>query len=863
MNAAAVKTGSPTKAPPRAGRKTSARAKPPAGKSTGQAGGKKLVIVESPAKAKTINRYLGPDFIVKSSMGHVRDLPTKDIGVDLEGDFTPTYEPLTGRKKLLTELRKFSKTAPEVFLATDLDREGEAIAWHLAEALKIPKDRLRRVVFNEITKSAIQAAFADPRKLDMNKVDAQQARRILDRIVGYKISPLLWKKVARGLSAGRVQTVAVRLIVERERAIEAFMPEEFWKIPTVFTPDCQAAGELVRNWVAFLARKDHKGKGPTQQQQQTFIAEHGAFRAELLKWKGEKFTPDNADAAIEVAQALGLVIDDVQRTEDPDGKGPAKHLVSVTGRLGESVPAYLIRSLKQRENRPRPPAPFTTVALQQAASVRLGFSTSRTMRLAQQLYEGIDVPGSGSVGLITYMRTDSRNLSVEAVTQCRSFINESFGEKYLPKEPKLYSSGGRAQEAHEAIRPTDVTRTPESLAGVLDQAQLKLYDLIWRRFVACQMAPALWEVTEAEITTETPIGKAIFKAVGRRLIFDGFLKVAGLPKYGEQILPPLSENAPVAPVGVSPTQHFTQPPPRYTEASLVKALEAEGIGRPSTYAAIVKTIQDREYVKQIERRFHATELGMVVTDKLIKHFADIFDLRFTARLEDKLDDVEEARADWVTVLRDFYGPFKADLEKAGEEMVHAKAEVEPSDYTCPQCDKPMVYRWSKNGKYLACTGYPDCKTTFPVDKDGKKIEAKHVDIACPVCGKGLIMRRGRFGPFMSCPDYPDCKGIVNLDKKGGVKFPSAPPLATDLVCSKCGKPMNLRRGARGPWLGCSAFPKCRGRLGWKTLKPDQQKALELQLLNHEKANPQPVIRKTDGTTVEAGYIPQVNNETKS
>ncbi|MCD4700081.1 MAG: type I DNA topoisomerase, partial [Phycisphaerae bacterium] len=830
------------------------------GKSTGKPGGKKLVIVESPAKAKTINRYLGSDFIVKASMGHVRDLPAKDIGVDLEGEFTPTYEPLKGRKKVLTELKRLSKTAPEVYLATDLDREGEAIAWHLAEALKIPIGRLRRVVFNEITKSAIQAAFADPLELDMNKVDAQQARRILDRIVGYKVSPLLWKKVARGLSAGRVQTVAVRLIVERERAIEAFMPEEFWKIPTVFTPDCQAAGELIRKWAAFLARKDDKGKGPTQQQQQTFIAEHGAFRAELSKWQGEKFLPDNAETAIEVAKALGLVIDDVQRTENPDGKGPNKQLVSVEGRLGEAVPAYIIRSLKQRNSRLRPPAPFTTVTLQQAASVRLGFSTSRTMRVAQQLYEGMEVPGSGSVGLITYMRTDSRNLSTQAVTQCRSFINESFGEKYLPEKSNIYVSGGRAQEAHEAIRPTDVTRTPESLAGALDPAQFRLYELIWRRFVACQMTPARWEVTEAEIITETPVGEAIFKAGGRRLIFDGFLKVAGLPKYGEQILPPLSENTPVTPVGVSPTQHFTQPPPRFTEASLVKTLEAEGIGRPSTYAAIIKTIQDREYAKQIDRRFYATDLGMVVTDKLVKHFPDVFDLRFTARLEDKLDDIEEARADWVAVLRDFYGPFKSDLEKAGEEMVHAKAEVEPSEYTCPQCDKPMVYRWSKNGKYLACTGYPDCKKTFPVDKDGKKIEAKHVDIACPKCEKGLILRRGRFGPFMSCPDYPDCDGIVNLDKKGGVKLPSPPPLKTDLVCPKCGQPMNLRRGARGPWLGCSAFPKCRGRLGWKTLKEDQQKALELQLLNHEKANPQPTIRKTDGSEVEAGYTPQTVNE---
>ena len=860
MNATAVKTGSLTK--PR--RKTSAQAKPPAGKSAARSGGKKLVIVESPAKAKTINRYLGGDFIVKASMGHVRDLPTKDLGVDLEGNFAPTYEPLTGRKKVLAELKQLSKTAPYVYLATDLDREGEAIAWHLAEALKIPPDRIRRVVFNEITKSAIQAAFADPHELDMNKVDAQQARRILDRIVGYKVSPLLWKKVARGLSAGRVQTVAVRLIVERERAIEAFMPEEFWKISGIFTAETAAAAGLAEQWKQFLAATDEKGQGPTQAKQYEFLAAHDAFLAELVEWKGKRFEcPDLTDAR-QIAEALGFKVENIEQCENPDAKGPAQNRVTIIGGVDrEAGVEFAVESVGARTSRNRPPGPFTTVSMQQAASVRLRFSASRTMRVAQQLYEGMEVPGAGSVGLITYMRTDSLNLSAQAVGQARDFIGESFGDRYLPEKPNAYRSSQRAQAAHEAIRPTDVTRTPESLAGVLDAAQLKLYDLIWRRFVACQMSPAEWAVTEVAVAAETSAGKAVFKAIGRRLAFDGFLKVAGLSARTEQHIPDISAGTPVAPVEVDPTQHFTQPPPRYTEASLVKTLEAEGIGRPSTYAAIIKTIQDREYAKQIDRRFHATDLGTVVTDKLVKHFPDVFDLRFTARLEDKLDDVEEARAEWTTVLRDFYGPFKADLEKAGEEMVHAKAEVEPSEYTCPQCERPMVYRWSKNGKYLACTGYPDCKTTFPVDKDGKKVEAKYVDIACPVCGRGLIMRRGRFGPFMSCPDYPECKGIVNLDKKGGVKLPSPPPLKTDLVCSGCGQPMNLRRGARGPWLGCSAFPKCRGRVGWKTLKADQQKAFELQLLNHEKANPQPVIRKTDGTTVEAGYPPQVNDETKS
>ena len=858
MSATAVKHDSPAKT--RKG--TSARTGRSKKATSARSGGKNLVIVESPAKAKTINRYLGDDFVVKASMGHVRDLPAKDIGVDLEGgDFTPTYEPLSGRRKVLADLKKISKNASYVYLATDLDREGEAIAWHLAEALKVPKSRLRRVVFNEITKSAIQAAFADPHDLDMNKVDAQQARRILDRIVGYKVSPLLWKKVARGLSAGRVQTVAVRLVVERERAIEAFVPEEFWKISAIFTADIASALGLEQQWTRFVSTTDEKGQSPSQARQFEFLAEHDAFRAELVEWQGKRFECQGLTDARQAAEALGMTVGNVEQSEDSSAKGPAKNRATVIGSVDHSSGVkYSVESVGVRTSKNHPPGPFTTVTMQQAASVRLRFSASRTMRLAQQLYEGIDVPGSGSVGLITYMRTDSLNLSTQAIGQAREFVGEKFGEKYLPEKPNVYRSGPRAQAAHEAIRPTDVTRTPESLAGVLDAAQLRLYDLIWRRFVACQMSSAQWAVTEIAVAADTKMGKAVFKAVGRRLTFDGFLKVAGMSSRQEQNIPDISSGTPVAPVAIEPTQHFTQPPPRFTEASLVKTLEAEGIGRPSTYAAIIQTIQDRQYVQQTDRRFYATELGMVVTDKLVKHFPDVFDLRFTARMEDKLDEVEEARTAWTGVLKDFYGPFKADLEKAGEEMVHAKAEIEPSEYTCPQCQKPMVYRWSKNGKYLACTGYPDCKKTFPVDKEGKKVEARHVDIACPKCGKPLLMRRGRFGPFMSCPDYPDCDGIVNLDKKGGVKLPSAPALKTDMPCPKCGQMMNLRRGSRGPWLGCSAFPKCRGRVGFKTLKEDQQKELELQLMNHEKANPQPVVLRTDGTPVEPGYTPKSGEE---
>ncbi|MHC4717093.1 MAG: type I DNA topoisomerase [Planctomycetota bacterium] len=816
------------------GRKSARRSKAEA------TSGKKLVIVESPAKARTINRYLGRDYVVKASMGHVRDLPGKNLGVDLEDGFSPTYEVVQGREKVLAELKKAAKTAPEVYLATDLDREGEAIAWHLAQELKLSARQLRRVVFNEITKTAVQAAFAEPGKIDDNKVNAQQARRILDRIVGYQVSPLLWKKVAAGLSAGRVQTVAVRLIVEREREIEEFMPTEFWKLSGVFTANASAAA-LEGQWLKFLAKKNGEGKGPTEADRFAWLAKHKAFRAELIEWDGERFECADADTAQKIAQALGLAITDRQEETVPDAKGPAANRVTLSGRFHDDG---------KKGRRPG----YRT--LQQAASVRLRYSASRTMRIAQTLYEGVEVPGEGSVGLITYMRTDSVNLSKQAVTAAREFIGEQLGERYLPDKPVVYRSGARAQQAHEAVRPTDVTRTPESLAGALKPDQMKLYDLIWRRFVACQMAPAQWDSTDVSIAADTSMGKAVFRAVGRRLAFDGHLKISGMPRHEEQALPPLDEGQDVTPATLAPTQHFTQPPPRYTEASLVKALEAEGIGRPSTYASIIQTIQAREYVEQQDRRFYATALGMKVNDKLLAHFSDIFDLRFTARMEERLDEIEEARLDWVKVLEDFYGPFKSDLEKATEEMVHAKAEVEPSDYTCPDCGKEMVYRWSRYGKYLACTGYPDCKKTFPVDNNGDKVELAKTDVACPICGEPLVRRRGRYGPFLSCVRSPDCKGILGLDKKGGVKLPSPPPLEVELTCPKCEKPLYLRRGARGPWLSCSGFPKCRGRLGWKTLIPEQHKALGRKLRNHEKANPQPVIKTVDGAPVEAGYQPR-------
>jgi len=818
--------------------------------------GRKLVVVESPAKARTINHYLGNDYVVQASYGHVRDLPPKEMGVDIENHFKPTYTAVARQRKVLAELKACAKAAGEVFLATDLDREGEAIAWHLAESFKLAPESVRRVVFNEITASAITAAFANPRHLDMNKVNAQQARRILDRIVGYKVSPLLWRKVARGLSAGRVQSVAVRLIVERERAIDAFVPEEYWRIGAVFTPQLADAERIAAQWRQFLARRDERGRGPTQEARQEFLAECGAFRAELAKFNGRKFRADSADAVMEVVQALKLTVkESPEATDAPPDKPPGRSATILT-RIGPETPPMKVAELNQRDRRSKPPAPFITSSLQQTASVQLHFSPSRTMRIAQQLYEGVDIPGEGSVGLITYMRTDSRHLSKDAVQQCRSLIEQYFGSSYVPDRPNVFTSGKRAQEAHEAIRPSNLTRKPEYLRAALTDEQYKLYEVIWRRFVACQMSPAVWAVTEALITAETPAGVAQFKALGRKLKFDGYLRVAGMPRGGDQLLPELQADQPVAPVDVAPVQHFTQPPPRYTEAALTKALEADGIGRPSTYASISKTIQDRQYVELIDRTFRPTAMGIVVTDKLVKHFPKVFDVRFTAHMEDELDRIEEGQLDWVQVLDRFYGPFHDSLEHAAENMVHAKAESQPSDYVCEECGKPMVYKFARNGRYLACTGYPDCKTTHPVDREGKKIETPLVDVACPKCGKPLMLRRGRFGPFLSCSTYPDCDGVVNLDKKGFVKQPSAPPLQVDLPCPKCEAPLNLRRSKRGPWLSCSTYPKCRGRQGFKALPDDVKQKLEADLAAHEQANPQPVITTLDGTPVGDEHTPQ-------
>ncbi|MBI3465941.1 MAG: type I DNA topoisomerase [Planctomycetes bacterium] len=700
---------------------------------------KSLVIVESPAKAKTINKYLGSDYVVRASMGHVRDLPRSGMGVDLS-KFEPNYEVIPGRGKVVTELKKLAKESEMIYLATDPDREGEAIAWHLKEVLKVSDDKAARVVFNEITKSAIQEAFRNPHQIDQDKVNAQQARRILDRVVGYEISPLLWRKVARGLSAGRVQSVSVRLIVEREREIAAFVPEEYWKLGGVFTTLPDGLIELAEAWTR-LAGKDQVDRA-SKAGRATWLRDHHAFEAELVEWAGQKFEAKSADQAQHVAEMLGFEV--LQREEHPDpaGKGPAQRVVRISGRMTAKA-TFRVKSIELKRTVSRPPAPFITSTLQQTASTRLGFSASRTMRVAQGLYEG---------GYITYMRTDSTNLAAEAVRMVRGYVHSKFGGAYLPDQPNFYASRKTAQEAHEAIRPTDVGLEPPAAQQNMADDQAKLYKLIWERFVACQMTPAQFDATTVLVNCLTAEGEAIIKGTGRKLVFDGFMRVTGVSS-DDQLLPELAEGQPVFPIQLDPTQNFTQPPPRYTEASLVKALEAEGIGRPSTYAAIIQTIQDRKYVEQIDRRFYATLLGQIVTDKLVQGFPRIMDVQFTANMENQLDAIEEQHLDWLKLLRDFYGPFHDDVERALEVLEHAGGT--PSPYTCDKCSRPMCFRISKNGFFLSCTGYPECTESKAVDSQGRPLVREETEHKCPVCGRPMIKRSGRFGPFLGCNGYPE------------------------------------------------------------------------------------------------------------
>lgn len=740
----------------------------------------KLVIVESPAKAKTIQKYLGRGFRVEASMGHVRDLPKSDLGVDVEHDFKPVYEVAKGKEKVVAALKKSIRQAEAVYLATDPDREGEAIAWHITQAAGIPRGTpIYRVEFSEITRNAVQQAIAHPRQIDHNLVDAQQARRVLDRLVGYKLSPLLWDKVMRGLSAGRVQSVAVRLVVEREREIEAFVPQEYWTI------EADLAKQLGAGNRTAAERKD-------------------VFRAVMIERAGKKLDK----FAIGTEEAAQVIVDDLNGA------------------------SYVVRKITRKDKRRTPAPPFTTSTLQQEAGRKLGFSAKRTMIVAQQLYEGVDIGGDeGTVGLITYMRTDSFNIAREAQDEARGVILERYGEPYLPEKPPVYRTKAKgAQEAHEAIRPTSSRRTPEALREVLPREQFRLYELIWKRFIASQMEAALFDSTAVDIAALTASSQAqalpadpyTFRATGSVLKFPGFLAVYNVSldegeedEDSERRLPPLAEREPLTLLQLLPIQHFTEPQPRFTEASLVKELERLGIGRPSTYAPTISTIVERKYVELAEKKLIPTTLGRVVTELLVDHFPNIVDYSFTSSLEQQLDDIAEGQKRWGPVLRDFYGPFELTLDTAKQTMRNVKREDVATDLTCPKCQQgQLVIKFGRNGEFLACNRYPDCEFTgdFHRDEDGRVVinaasAPEMSDVMCNLCGKPMIMKKSRFGPFLGCSGYPECTNTRRLGKDGK---PVPLPEPTGVACPKCQQgELMQRRGKFGrPFYGCNRYPKC-------------------------------------------------------
>jgi DNA topoisomerase-1 len=750
-----------------------AKAKKPATKPATKAAkgakspGRPLVIVESPAKAKTINRYLGGGYMVRASLGHVKDLPAKDLGVDVEHQFRPTYEPIPARAKVIRELKEAAKKASAIYLAADPDREGEAICQHLAEELKNGK-KFHRVLFNEITKNAILQAFENPGQINERLVEAQQARRILDRLVGYKISPLLWDKVRRGLSAGRVQTVALRLIVEREREIRAFEREEYWTLAAQLgasEPPPFEARLIRRNGKEYIVRGESKS---------------GSIRAQVER--GKLLVASEADAK------------------------------DIRAQLEKET--FVVASTTTKEVKRNPLPPFVTAKLQQEAARKLGFTAKRTMAVAQRLYEGVEVGDEGTVGLITYMRTDSTRVSDGALEEARAWVRDSFGDAYLPERPNIYRSKKGAQDAHEAIRPTSALRAPDQLARYLSEEQLRLYRLIWQRFVASQMTPALFDQTTIEISA----GEFGLRATGSVPKFDGFLKVYQESKEqadeeDEELgrrLPQVRAGETLALRQITPEQHFTEPPARYNEASLVKELEEKGIGRPSTYASILSTIQEREYVQKQKNRFFPTELGMIVNDLLVENFNDIFDVMYTARMEDALDDIEDGKQEWVATLEDFYKKFEKDLKRAAKNMENVKRMEQPTDIICEKCGKPMVIKFGRNGKFLACSGYPDCTNTrelppelseLPAAEEGPSPESEQT---CENCGRPMVLKKGRFGQFLACSGYPDCKTtrrIGQAEKK--------PPVPTGEKCPECGGELVIRQGRYGEFTSCSNYPKCK------------------------------------------------------
>ncbi|MEJ2695353.1 MAG: type I DNA topoisomerase, partial [Candidatus Sulfobium sp.] len=698
--------------------------------------GKSLVIVESPAKAKTISKILGKDFEVKASVGHVKDLPVKEMGIDIENDFEPNFLIIPGKEKVIRELKKASKGAAAVYLAPDPDREGEAIAWHIAEEVDGRKKSIFRIRFNEITKDAVREAIRNPGSIDMQKVDAQLARRVLDRLAGYELSPLLWRKVRRGLSAGRVQSVAVRLVVDREREIEAFKPEEYWSINAEF-------------------------EGSSRPQ----------FWARLARYDGRKADIKDSDTA------QGAV----------DGV-----------RNGE----FVLTKIERKERKRMPSPPFITSTLQQEAARKLRFTAKKTMTVAQQLYEGVELGEEGSTGLITYMRTDSIRIAEEARNGAREFIGKTYGSEYIPEKPNVFKSKATAQEAHEAVRPTYLSRGPEDIRQFLSKDQHSLYKLIWNRFIASQMAPARLEQTTFEITCgKTACGReTVFRATGTVVKFQGFMALYtegtdDLLDENEAILPNLREGERLKLLQIQPKQHFTQPPPRYSEATLVKALEEKGIGRPSTYAAILSTIQDRKYVHKTDGKFAPTELGAVVNDLLVDRFSELMDVGFTARMEEHLDNVEEGKLEWVKVVRDFYKPFHEKLTEALAIPGKVKPQDIPTEELCEKCGKPMVIRWGRHGRFMACSGFPECKNTKPLEGEKQAAQAIETDEKCPKCGSPMVLKSGRFGKFFACSRYPECK--------------TTKPVATGVKCPQDGGDLVERRSKRGkPFWSCSNYPEC-------------------------------------------------------
>ena len=729
----------------------------------------KLVIVESPAKAKTLNKILGDSYVIKASMGHVRDLPEDNLGIDIEHDFEPAYRLLPQREKTVKEIRDLAKSASAVYLATDPDREGEAISWHLIEAAKLGKREkdLKRVTFHEITREAVEEAFRNPRSIDMKLVDAQQARRILDRLVGYKLSPLLWKKVLKGLSAGRVQSAAVRLIVDREREIINFKPVEYWTIE------------------AELTQKEKR---------------NGSFRAQFIGYeKGNKLNiPDQ------------------------------KHCNEIVSELKTSE--YSVSAIDKKEVTRSPAPPFITSTLQQEAVRKLHFTTKHTMYIAQQLYEGLPIGEEGDSGLITYMRTDSTHMASTAIDEIRDYIKSSFGPEYLPTTPRHFSRQVKmAQEAHEAIRPTRACREPAHIKQYLNRDQFLLYELIWKRAVASQMSNAIYDTLTVDINAASSANKRVYhlqaKASSQR--FPGFRKLYIEGKDEERdefedeenVIPQLSVHEPLKLIQLFPEQFFTQPPARYTEATLVKALEQKGIGRPSTYAPIISTIQDRGYVYKEGGKLRPEKIGMVVNDLLVSNFPNIVDFDFTANMENKLDEVAKGKMKWVSVIKSFYGPFDKDLSAAQTKLTKI---IIKSDEKCPECGNEMVLKSSRYGKFLACSNYPECKgkrslsaikeVSSSSNHDAPAEEAK--EESCPLCGKTMVIRKGRYGKFYACPDYPNCKGKKAINRKQGWKRTGdgnsyVEAETSNEKCPQCGSPMVLRSGRFGKFLACSRYPKCR------------------------------------------------------